>query len=123
MEWKPTEEVWPPGQVARGDTRTYLVVPQELEGSVSGVRLTRWLNSMTEPAAIASMASRTTISLPLGRGPGRPAGSLEVQALVELAKDYAEGFERGEDINNFRQWQHSVLRRSVPRKLATDADH
>jgi hypothetical protein len=123
MEWCPLENGHT-GHQASGRSRVYLVALEVLEGEVLAIGLTRWLATLTEPADIAAMAARTAISLPSGATRSRQADPAEVQRQAELLMAYAEDFEKGLDIPNFRQWQHSRLQSArVPRRLATDADH
>jgi hypothetical protein len=94
-----------------GEHSTYLVSVLDHE-----VRLSRFSVPAVTPLAMAAEAACTVIVFPLGRGPGRPGGEPELDALAESAKVYAERYEAGESLEGYPHWQHE---RSVARFLAT----
>lgn len=100
--------------VASGELHAY----QVFADSTDTVRLTRWLpRPNVAPSELVREASRNTIVFPMGRGPGRPGGAPEVDALVASAKLYAERFEAGQDIDGYPHWQRRP--RTTARFLAT----
>lgn len=109
MEWRILEDET--GAQARGREHDYLVTGDLSvdQAEVTGVRLTRWRRF---PGGMASVrdASRNVIVFPLGRGPGRPAGEPEIAALMQAAKNFAETFESGRDLEGYAAWQHYKVR-------------
>jgi hypothetical protein len=101
---------WMKGQAALyayGSEHGYLVIREE-----TGVRLTRFRIAAGADglaAVVALEAARNLIFFPLGRGPGRPGGEPELDALAESAKMYAEKFEGGEDLDRdgYPAWRHA----------------
>lgn len=90
--------------LAYGHDHGYLVVTGAAE-----VRLSRFPVALADAglaARLALEAVRSVIVFPLGRGPGRPGGEPEMAALAAMAKDYAEKFERGEDLDGYPAWRH-----------------
>jgi len=86
-----------------GSEHGYLVLYGERE-----VRLARFLVATGVAgltAVTAREAAESTITFPLGRGPGRPGGEPELRALAEAAKAYAERFEAGESLEGYPAWQ------------------
>lgn len=73
------------------------------------VRLCRVAESVPlhEPMAEAREALRTEVVLVALRGPGRPPGEPEMHELVVRAQQYAERYDRGEDLE-FGGWQHGA---------------
>jgi hypothetical protein len=115
---------WMKGQAALyayGHEHGYLVIREE-----TGVRLTRFRIAAGADglaAVVALEAARNVIIFPLGRGPGRPGGEPELDALAESAKMFAEKFEGGADLDRdgYPAWRHkaehghSGLRSALPR--------
>jgi hypothetical protein len=92
MQWM-TGDGW---TLAYGREHGYLVATGEAD-----VRLSRFSILIADQGLAAKLAlgvTRTTVILPLGRGPGRPGGSPELAAMAETAKGYAEAYERGESL-------------------------
>lgn len=83
------------------------------------VRLCRVPESLPihEPLAEAREALRTEVILVAPRGPGRPPGGPEMRDLVTRAMQYAERYDRGEDLE-FGGWQHAT--EQVRRPAAAD---
>jgi hypothetical protein len=109
MEWN-----WLPdgsGIIAPGAADVYLVTEDmNSHGSdVSAVRLSRW-TARPNPSAVevATEIMRNVIILPLGRGPGRPAGNPEVRALLDMAKSYAERYEAGTPLEGYPAWRRPL---------------
>jgi hypothetical protein len=88
---------------AYGVSWGYLVVRGETEVRLSRFAVALVASNLT--AAVASEAVRNVIVFPLGRGPGRPGGEPELDALVTSAKVYAERFESGESLEGYPAWQ------------------
>jgi hypothetical protein len=112
---------WISGQscdFAYGREHGYLVVREN-----SGVRLGRFsVAAVAEGlhAVVAREVLESAVIFPLGRGPGRPGGELELAALAESAKVFAERFDVGGDFENYPAWRHEP---SAARFLsAGDAD-
>jgi hypothetical protein len=107
MEW--VDDAEPGGEVAEGEFYAYLVV---VESARHGVVLTRFRKGhlgnpgVPFPLAVAGDAARNAVFFPLGRGPGRPGGEPELEALVATAQLYAEHFEAGESLEGHSAWQH-----------------
>jgi hypothetical protein len=100
MKWM----TWQHGQIAYGREHGYLVAREE-----AGVRLARFSIARVETgAAVAAVgeAVRSVLVFPLVRGPGRPGGEPELDALMETAKTYAETFEAGQDLLGYPAWRH-----------------
>jgi hypothetical protein len=100
MKWM----TWQHGQIAYGSEHGYLAARDD-----AGVRLARF--SIARVASGASVAAvgeavRSVIVFPLGRGPGRPGGGPELDALMETARTYAEAFEAGQDLLGYPAWRH-----------------
>jgi hypothetical protein len=106
MEW--VDDAEPGGEVAEGEFYAYLVV---VESARHGVVLTRFRKGhlgnpgVPFPLAVAGDAARNAVFFPLGRGPGRPGGEPELEALVATAQLYAEHFEAGESLEGYPAWQ------------------
>jgi hypothetical protein len=84
------------GEMAYGLEHGYLVIREE-----SGVRLGRFsvdAAARDSHAVVAREVLASALVFPLGRGPGRPGGEPELDALVASAKVYAERFESGESM-------------------------
>jgi hypothetical protein len=82
---------------------------------VTAVRLTRWRCADSGfPVLVADAAVVNLITFPMGRGPGRPAGQPEVDALMRTARDYAEKFEGGGDLEGYPAWQHEPEEEGTP---------
>lgn len=102
---------WMSGQsalFAYGRADGYLVTRDE-----TGVRLARFSIARVDAglsAAVAAEAVRSAIIFPLGRGPGRPGGEPELDALAESAKMFAEKYEAGEDLDGYPEWQRTEYR-------------
>jgi hypothetical protein len=91
---------------AYGGEHGYLVITGQAE-----VRLSRFpvaAGAAGLVAVVAREAARNVIVFPLGRGPGRPGGDLELAALAAMAKDYAERFEAGDDLDGYPAWRHAA---------------
>jgi hypothetical protein len=95
-------------EMAYGRDHGYLVIREE-----SGVRLGRFsidAGARNLHAVVAREVLASALVFPLGRGPGRPGGDPELDALVASAKVYAERFEAGESMVGpdwrGRAWQH-----------------
>lgn len=121
MEWIDVSNGSPFRAVAaNGELHAY----QVFSDSTHTVRLTRWAHTgIPSPEGMSDFVldfarnvSRNTIVFPMGRGPGRPGGEPELDALVEYAKTYAERFEAGQDIDGWPHWQRE---RSAARFRAT----
>jgi hypothetical protein len=96
------------GIVASGERCVYLVVTESVLGRVRAARLTRWeARPNSSVTAAAAEIARNVIIFPLGRGPGRPGGALEVRALIDAAKRYADQFEAGQSLDGYPAWQRS----------------
>jgi hypothetical protein len=88
---------------AYGQQHGYQVLRSETE-----VRLARFTIELARRglvAAVVAEAARSVIVFPLGRGPGRPGGEPELDALTESAKVYAERYEAGESVEHYPAWQ------------------
>jgi hypothetical protein len=97
---------------AYGRAHGYLVARGDGE-----VRLTRFSIVKAEcglAAAVALEAARNVIVFPLGRGPGRPGGEPELDALTEAAKSFAENYEAGADALAYPAWQHCEAAAGTP---------
>lgn len=83
-------------EIAYGQEHGYLVIREE-----SGVRL-GWFSVAAAARNLHAVVAREVLAsalvFPLGRGPGRPGGEPELDALVASAKVYAERFESGESM-------------------------
>jgi hypothetical protein len=91
--------------LAYGRNHGYLVVTRKSE-----VRLSRFSIRIAESGLVARLAlgvTRTTIVFPLGRGPGRPGGEPELDALAASARVFAERFEAGEDLERYPAWRQA----------------
>jgi hypothetical protein len=98
--------------LAYGRTHGYMAVRSETD-----VRLTRF-NILVANSGLAARlvlgVTRTMIVFPLGRGPGRPGGEPELNALLESAKTFAERFEAGGDFEDYPAWrQHGTVHESA----------
>jgi hypothetical protein len=98
------------GIIAPGTEEVYLVLQDRHKSEVTGVRLTRWHASAPADEASGQLqplrdAVRNVIVMPLGRGPGRPAGEPELVNLMEMARDYAERYEAGGGLVGYPAWQ------------------
>lgn len=90
-------------EFAYGLEHGYLVVREE-----SGVRLGRFsvdAASRDLHAVVALEVLESAVVFPLGRGPGRPGGEPELDALVASVKVYADVFESGESLEGYPRWQ------------------
>lgn len=105
--------------------RYAVVVAQAPDGSPSGVTLTRWPieHAAHDPYMQGAAAARNAIVFPLGRGPGRPAGEPELDALLSCAKVYAEAYEAGEDLSGYSCWQHQAAPAGNAAFLASGDPH
>jgi hypothetical protein len=87
------------GAMADGRENVYLIWTTGPEGMPVDVRFTRWRRATAElPAealAVARQALANAVVLPLGRGPGRPAGTPEAVLSVAFAKGLLQGYEDG----------------------------
>jgi sugar phosphate isomerase/epimerase len=115
MDWRPAHD----GRAALGSGRAWVYLVSgdvSADGEeVTAVRLTRWLRpnqtAKMFPTAVtlaAEAAARNVIVFPIGRGPGRPAGEPELAALMAMAKDYAERFEAGGDLEAYPHWRQPL---------------
>jgi hypothetical protein len=112
---------WMPGQdkvFAYGVSWGYLVLRSETD-----VRLSRFsieLAARDLSAGVAAEVMRNVIVFPLGRGPGRPGGEPELNALMESAKAFAERYEDGGDFEGYPAWQQPLVTRTG--RVLTGAD-
>jgi hypothetical protein len=112
MDWRIIHD----GLAAVGTGRVYVYLVSgdvSADGSeVTAVRLTRWIRPTEVTAAavtlVAEEASRNVIVFPLGRGPGRPGGALEVAAHMDVARLFAGRFEAGENLDGYPHWQQPL---------------
>jgi hypothetical protein len=88
---------------AYGVSWGYLVVRSETDARLSRFPLDLAMENLI--AAVVAETMRNMISFPLGRGPGRPGGEIELNALMESAKVWAERYEAGESLPGYRAWQ------------------
>jgi hypothetical protein len=88
---------------AYGSRHGYLVLRSETEVRLSRFPLDLAMENLI--AAVVAETLRNMISFPLGRGPGRPGGEIELNALMESAKVWAERYEAGESLPGYRAWQ------------------
>ena len=88
---------------AYGAEHGYLVLTSEREVRLCRFSIAAGTEGLT--AVTAREAAETTIVFPLGRGPGRPGGQPELEALAVSARGYAERFEAGQDIDGYPHWQ------------------
>jgi hypothetical protein len=101
------------GFIGAGQENVYLITPDLDAGLVTDVRLTRWrvaAGGRADSWETALAAARNVIILPLGRGPGRPPGKLEVTGLLDAAKRLACKYEDGEPLTGHPAWQHPPRR-------------
>jgi hypothetical protein len=103
MRWMNSKD----GVFAYGVSWGYLVVRGETEVILSRFSVDLVASNLT--AAVAAEAVRNVIVFPLGRGPGRPGGDPELDALVTSARVYAERFESGESLEGYPAWQHAPV--------------
>lgn len=87
---------------AYGDEFGYLVVTTERDVRLS--RFSIFAAGQGLAARLAAEVARSVIIFPLGRGPGRPGGALELAALAESARTYAERCEGGESLEGYPAW-------------------
>jgi hypothetical protein len=102
------------GIIAPGTEEVYLVLQDRHKGEVTGVRLTRYLAHARKEEMAGQLQPlrdgvRNVIVMPLGRGPGRPAGEPELAALMETAREYAEKYEAGGNLVGYPAWQREPL--------------
>lgn len=114
MRWMNSKD----GVFAYGVSWGYLVVRGEAEVRLSRFSVDLVASNLT--AAVAAEAVRNVIVFPLGRGPGRPGGEPELDALVTSAKVYAERFESGESLGGYPAWQQPAVTKTG--RVLTDAD-
>jgi hypothetical protein len=88
---------------AYGSEHGYLVLRGETDVRLSRFSVELAAGNLT--AAVAAETMRNVIVFPLGRGPGRPGGEPELNALTESAKVYAERYEVGESLEGYPAWQ------------------
>ena len=91
---------------AYGSEHGYLVIRSETDVRLSRFSVELAAGNLT--AAVAAETMRNMIVFPLGRGPGRPGGEPELNALVESAKVWAERYEAGESLPGYRAWQQPM---------------
>lgn len=84
----------------------YLIVRDDDSMTVRLCRVPETL-PLHVPMAEAREALRTEIVLVALRGPGRPPGEPEMRDLLTRARDYAERYDRGEDLQ-YSGWQHAT---------------
>lgn len=100
MDWTVLDRVGT--EYAWGADWTYMVTRTE-----ASVQLARFPAEPAIPLPAVAAVMRNIIVFPLGRGPGRPGGALEVRALIDAAKRYADQFEAGESLDGYPAWQRS----------------
>jgi len=121
LEWRELAD----GAMASGREHAYLIVtpgPEDLAaGLIVTVRLTRWLRGVSDaPLRIAREALVNVIAVPLGRGPGRPAGEPELALAVSVLRRMAQGYEDGASLPGCPAWQQLALADSDA-EVAADA--
>lgn len=89
-----------------GAEHGYLVLVGEREVRLCRFRIATGVAGLT--AVTAREAAESTIILPLGRGPGRPGGAPELDALATCARVFAEAYEAGESLDGYPAWQHQA---------------
>jgi hypothetical protein len=107
---------WMKGQAALyayGSEHGYLVIREETAVRLTRFRIAAGADGLA--AVVALEAARNVIIFPLGRGPGRPGGEPELDALAESAKMFAETFEGGADLDRdgYPAWRHAEAERGV----------
>jgi hypothetical protein len=105
MIWEPLKDGT--GISAQGRKDRYVIVRWLAQsGETAGVRLTRWpsASDLHDPFAEGAAAARNLIAIPLGRGPGRPAGEAELDGLFGIARGFAATYEGGQGLPSYPEW-------------------